>query len=116
MKFGDRMNKYFFSSCKECLAGGYITKSHDEDDMVVSSIIDLAELYNAYYSMLYASMTPDAQREECCAKFLHVNFDLLLRRRWRPPSRKKTYQLHSCTCKRESPGPDGLMANLFKVY
>lgn len=70
MKFGDRMNKYLFSSSKEHLACGYITKFHEEDGTVVSSSMDLAQLYDDYYSMLYASLTPDAQREECCAKFL----------------------------------------------
>jgi hypothetical protein len=73
MKSGDRMNKYSFSSSKEHLVGGCITKFHEEDGTIVSPSMDLAQLCNIYHSMLYASLTPDAQREECCAEFLrHV--------------------------------------------
>ena len=36
MKSRDRLNKYFFSSIKECSAGGLIMELYNEDDMFVS--------------------------------------------------------------------------------
>ena len=36
MKSRDRLSKYFFSSIKECSAGGLIMELYNEDDMFVS--------------------------------------------------------------------------------
>ena len=62
MKSRDMVNKYFFSLVKECLVGGLITDLYDEDDIVVSSSMDLAWVYNTFYSKLYASLAPNERK------------------------------------------------------
>lgn len=58
------MNKHFFSSIKEWSAAGRITELYDEDDIVVSSSMDLTRVCNSCYSKLYVYPISNEKQKE----------------------------------------------------
>lgn len=74
MKFGDRMNKCLFSSIKEWMVGGLITKLHAEDHTLASSQANLVEVCDMFYSKLCGHPTLDVYMEEFNVELLsHVS-------------------------------------------
>jgi hypothetical protein len=92
MKSGDRMNKCFFSSVKERMAGGLIMKLYVEDHTLVSLQANLVEVCDMFYSKLCAQPTLDVYIEDLNMELVsHVpcKFSLVAQKVLEAPQQKR---------------------------
>ena len=104
MESRDRMTKHLFSSIRERPAGRLITELYDEDNTIISSSVNLVQVWNSFYSKLYACPVQEWATTRACGRVAKLRTKQIIINRpedvGSPTYQKRTNQSGPCLCKR----------------